>query len=46
LTHVSLDPAGVTAEGTPKLKWVKTLKKVKYVIKECVPLITGVHAYL
>jgi len=37
---------GLAAEGTPKLKWVKTLKKVKIVINECVPLITGVHAYL
>jgi len=37
---------GLPAEGTPKLKWVKTLKKVKSVINECVPLIRGVHAYL
>jgi len=37
---------GLPAERTPKLKWVKTLKKVKYVINECVPLITGVHVYL
>jgi len=37
---------GLPAEETLKLKWVKTLKKVKYVINECVPLIIGVHAYL
>jgi len=46
LIHVSLNPGGVTCRRVSETQVSQSSQKVKSVINECVPLITGVHVYL
>ena len=46
LIHVNLNPGGVTCRRVSEAQVSQSSQKVKSMINECVPLITGVHAYL
>jgi len=46
LVHVGLDPGGITCRRGFEAQVSQNSQKVKSMINECVPLITGVHVYL